>query len=172
MISATVNGVTKYLGNITAQGPYKGLDEGSKLNESVQEDDIQADIITEKTIDYLGDGEKNPDTDVQSKYPDNIVRDLYRLNLGIKTRTDKTGLDLLLVIDVSSSMKNIEDARDEDGNQIRRSEALRQALNKFVPSFLNNNSRNRISIVAFETDSIILQNWTNNPEEILEKIST
>lgn len=194
MISATVNGVTKYLGNITAQGPYKGLDEGNnkitkfeiyeykvfrpaicnifnKLNESVQEDDIQADIITEKTIDYLGDGEKNPDTDVQSKYPDNIVRDLYRLNLGIKTRTDKTGLDLLLVIDVSSSMKNIEDARDEDGNQIRRSEALRQALNKFVPSFLNNNSRNRISIVAFETDSIILQNWTNNPEEILEKIN-
>lgn len=194
-ISATVNGVTKYLGGITESGPYEGLDKNdSKIvqfeifeyrgfkpaectvlnvkNKEFQEEEIQADIITEKTIDYLGDGINNPFTDVDDTEENaDVLMDLYRINLNLEIQTDMTGLDLLMVIDVSSSMKGKEDARDENGNYIKRSEALRQALNQFVPSFLQNNKRNRLSIVAFERDSVILQEWTNNSDEIMEIIN-
>ena len=192
---ATVDGVTKYLGNVTLQGPYEGLDEGDEgiqefqiysykifepaschiLNEKnveMAETEISADVVTSKTIDYLGDGEDNPDTDLDNgKVAEQILKDLYRLTLAVNMKTDATGLDLLLVIDVSSSMKGNQDAKDAEGNAIYRAEALRQALNQFVPSFLPEGTRNNLSIVAFESDSIILQEWTKDSDAILEKVN-
>lgn len=193
-ICATVNGVKKYLG-VMVDGPYEGLDEGdiritkftvytykmiepvtchilNEKNISEKESDISAEVITSKTIDYLGDGKSNPYTDVHVKEAfKEDLKDLYRLNLDIKMQTDRTGLDLLLVMDVSSSMKGNKDAKDAKGNLITRSEALRQALNQFVPSFLSEEGKNNLSIVAFEEDAMILQEWTKNPQEVLEKVN-
>lgn len=192
--SATVNGVTKYLGNVTAKGPYEGLNKNAKgitgftvytyqnfspvtcniyneKNTTTKEHETNVDVITRKTIDYLGDGKDNPDTDADNgKLSQNILNDLYRLKLDVKMQTDVTGLDLLLVIDVSSSMKNYQDARDENGNLIFRAEALRQALNEFVPEFLKEGTKNRLAVVAFESESMLLQDWTDNPDDLLQQI--
>lgn len=194
IISATVDGKTLYLGNITSTGPYKALEKNdkkitkfeaysykiyqpsicnifNKMNETVEEKEIQTEVITKKTIDYLGDGKDNPETKVDNEYSEKILRDLYRLNLEVNMRTDATGLDLLMVIDVSSSMKGVQDAVDANGNKIKRSEALRQALNSFIPAFLNENERNRLSVVAFEEQAMILQEWTSDSSDILEIIN-
>lgn len=194
IISAAVDGKTLYLGNVTAEGPYKALEENdikitkfdvysyqyykpaickiiNTKNEPVEEKEIQTDVTTNKIIDYLGDKKENPETIVDNQYPENILRDLYRLKLEATMQTDATGLDLLMVIDVSSSMKGAEDAKDENGNNIKRSEALRQALNVFIPVFLSENERNRLAVVAFEEQSIILQDWTSEDNQILEIIN-
>lgn len=194
LISATVNGVTKYLGNITEKGPYEGVDKEDvsavrfqmfsyKIFEPVVckvfnqknkeiEQEIKADVVTSKTIDYLGDGVINSDVKAETnKLSEKILKDLYRLNLGMNMQTDQTGMDLLMVIDVSSSMKENKDAKDEKGNLITRSEALRQALNQFIPSFLQEHTKNNLSMVAFENEAMILQDWTKNAAEILEKIN-
>ena len=191
MISATVNGVTKYLGNIVSGDLFAGLDKGDSgieefriytykilkpgkyiitntKNESLEEKQIEADVITGKQIDYLGDGQDNPDTNADNSAESN---DLYRLNLDLEMKTDATGLDLLLVIDVSSSMKANKDCKDANGKNILRSEALRQALNQFIPQILPDNTKNRISIVAFENETMILQDWTQDADEVLEKVN-
>lgn len=198
MISATVNGVTKYLGNIVTDSTFTGLDEGDSgieefriytyrifkpgkiiitntKNENLEEKKIEADVITGKQIDYLGDGQNNPDTDADDDTGrmdfEKVRKDLYRLNLELEMKTDATGLDLLLVIDVSSSMKANNDCKDADGNKILRSEALRQALNQFIPKILPENTKNRVSIVAFENETMILQDWTQDADEVLEKVN-
>ena len=192
---ATVNGVKKYLGNVSGNGPYEGVDKGDKAankfqvytfriydpgiykitntrNDVPKDKDMTAGVLTEKTIDYLGDLKNNPDTDVDDgSIQKKILNDLYRLNLNVKIRTDVTGLDLLLVMDVSSSMKEMNDSKDSNGNAIYRAEALRQALNEFIPGFLPKDTKNRMAVVAFEDESMILNEWTRNPAEILEKVN-
>lgn len=195
IFSATVDGVTRYFGIINGKGPYEAVekeDDGvtkfqvfefkvfspvvceiyNEKNETTEEHEINVDVITEKTIDYLGDGNDNPDTDADNeKLTDKILRDLYRLDLSVQMKTDVTGLDLLMVIDVSSSMEDIKDAKDDEGNNIKRSEALRQALNKFIPEFLPEGTKNRVALVAFESETIILQNWTDSADEVLDKVN-
>jgi len=191
IISATVNGVTKYLGNIVSGDLFAGLDEGDSgieefriytykilepgkyiitntKNESLEEKQIEADVITGKQIDYLGDEQDNPDTDADDSADSS---NLYRLNLDLEMKTDATGLDLLMVIDVSSSMKANNDCKDANGKNILRSEALRQALNQFIPKILPDNTKNRVSIVAFENETMILQDWTQDADEVLEKVN-
>lgn len=195
LISATVNGVPKYLGNLSGDGPYEAVDKDSSniakfriytkqytepenyviLNEkntSAAVENPEADVVLNKTIDYLGDGGNNPDTTVDDgNTSEKILQDLYRLNLDMKVQTNVSGLDLLMVIDVSSSMRDNTDARDDSGNAITRAAALQKALNKFVPKFLSEKSKNRIAIVAFERESMILQEWTRSSSEVLEKIN-
>ena len=195
LLCATVNGVTKYIGNVSGNGPYAGVDKNDSnitnfsilkyqvfnpgeyvitniKNATVDEQEINVDVITEKTIDYLGDKQDNEFTDVDDgKLSDKVLGDLYRLNLNVKMQTDVTGLDLLMVIDVSSSMKDNKDSLDENGNYIFRSEALRQALNQFVPEFIPENTKNRLAVVAFENQSMILQDWTQDAREVLDKVN-
>lgn len=120
-------------------------------------------LLHSKTIDYLNDGTKNPDTDVQAQ------ADLYRLYLDaiINQEYKSKPIDLLFVVDKSYSMDYFGDmtyninGTTYAGN--KRWKAVSVALNGrvnasdtgdavqqgFIEKFLSNNSQNTCSIVTF-----------------------
>ena len=97
-----------------------------------------------KTIDYLGDGVTNPDTNLSGT-------DFYRLYLDMTGKTEP--VDLLLVVDGSWSMGVNSDIDNE-----RRDVALGEFLNGtssdegFISYFLGLNAENKISVVQFAGD--------------------
>ncbi len=117
-------------------------------------------VALNKTIDDLGDGVVNPDTDLRGT-------DYYRIYLeAISTYTNTVtdnsrGVDLVLVLDQSWSMAGNSDAivgRDADGNPITvsRQEALNRVVNGYgtedglIKMFLESNPSNRIAVVGFD----------------------
>lgn len=123
-----------------------------------------------KTIDYLGDKAANPDTDADTSSEEKILQDLYRLNLDFTPRTDATGLDLVVVLDVSSSMRD-NSIKYSDNTSMTRADALVKAMESFIPDFLSDsNNRNRLSVVVFENEAMVLQDWTQDPAEALAKV--
>ncbi len=129
-----------------------------------------------KTIDYLNDGDINPDTSLSGE-------DYYRLYLDMTGKQEP--IDLLIVVDGSGSMNKT----DMEGS-MRRDDAITKFLNGsttstnsngFIQYFLGLNSDNKVSVIQFygntneygrgrgmistsypgaSTDSRILQDWT------------
>ncbi|GEM_PF-5404578 len=86
----------------------------------------ELEFARKKQIDYLGD---NPGNTLGDK--------MYRLYLDISGSANQ-GIDLLLVLDVSSSM-------DRNGGASQ----INTFLKTYVSNFLNSNSNNRIAIISF-----------------------
>ena len=135
-----------------------------------------------KTIDYLNDGETNPDTSLSGE-------DFYRLYLDMTGKQEP--IDLLIVVDASGSM-NKTDMSVGSQTGLKRSTAITLFLNGstsqktdngFLSYFLSLNSKNKVSVVNFygdttyngrnntqisrnypgyTADSSILQEWTSS----------
>lgn len=131
----------------------------------------------QKTIDYLGDKVKNPDTNIQEiKSPEEIA-DSYRIYLDVssETQAEKNGIDLVVVVDRSGSMRQ-EDMKFGNRFNQPRYKVVDYFLNGsngyngFINNFLNQNPKNNISVIDFggipypygRDDASILQDWTNN----------
>ena len=125
-----------------------------------------------KMIDYLGDNDsvanENPDTSLDDNGTEGL-NDYYRLYLDLKG--DSNAMDLLLILDESSSMRN----KLADNTTVRK-DALEEFLNGsgnetgFVKNFLDANSDNRLAVVAFGTTARQVRNWSKSSEEIKLKI--
>lgn len=189
LLSATAGGVTRYLQfPASASGTEShGVESGSATkvnlycldqtieysqhtltntkNYTPESHEFSVNASLGKRIDYLGDGADNPDTDADSS-PDKTTQDLYRLYLDYTPENDATGLDLLLVLDVSSSMRDSYITLS-DGTQVRRLDGLMSALNSFIPDFLTDNPRNRMCIVLFNYYSMVLVDWSSDPDAAL-----
>lgn len=120
--------------------------------------DINPDLIINKRIDYLSDGVQNKDTKIQrdEKYKD-ILDDIYRLYLDVEGKRGKKEIptDLIFVLDGSSSMIFNKDLNGLDGRSISRRDAMVDMLNNtdLIPSFLNQNEKNRVAFVKFSGDT-------------------
>lgn len=123
--------------------------------------------MLKKTIDYLGDNNanetNNPDTLLDNDDTQDLT-DLYRLYLELQGQS--RGIDLVLVLDESDSMNNI-DMTNNAGEAISRKEALLTYLNGedgsgtgFIYDFLSINAANRISIAGFSEIGKIELEWT------------
>ena len=148
-----------------------------------------------KTIDYLGDGDKNPDTDVMDTdlAKSNTGQDLYRLNLDVTSEASK-GANYLFVVDVSNSMqtpsgevpymidvtdqvksgarKNY-DLRKDGRYYIHRLTALKNALkNENIANKIMANGENRIALIPFATrvDEDNVLNWSSSADAFNNKI--
>ena len=81
-----------------------------------------------KRIDAFRDGDKNPDTDLDDKASD--LTDLYRLYLDAGPETSLTAVDVLFIVDRSTSMESNEDATDLKGKTgVSRQLAMNSLLN-------------------------------------------
>lgn len=128
----------------------------------------------QKTIDYLGDGVKNPDTNIQKNKTSEEIADNYRIYLDVssETQAEKNGIDLVVVVDRSGSMKGSDMTIGNMRNQPRYKaiDYFLNGSNGFISKFLNQNPKNNISVVDFGgipsgngiNDASLLQNWTNN----------
>lgn len=128
----------------------------------------------QKTIDYLGDGVKNPDTNIQKNKTSEEIADNYRIYLDVssETQAEKNGIDLVVVVDRSGSMKRSDMTIGNMRNQPRYKaiDYFLNGSNGFISKFLNQNPKNNISVVDFGgiprgngiNDASLLQNWTNN----------
>lgn len=113
-----------------------------------------------KTVDYLGDGVANPDTNA------NGLND-YRLSLDLLTQqaTQDNKADIIFVLDVSGSMSE----RLPSG-QTRMSllkSTMRDAVNN-----LTTNPNNRISIIKFASESAVLITGSTDKEKLLKEIDS
>ncbi len=128
----------------------------------------------QKTIDYLGDAVKNPDTNIQKNKTSEEIADNYRIYLDVssETQAEKNGIDLVVVVDRSGSMKRSDMTIGNMRNQPRYKaiDYFLNGSNGFISKFLNQNPKNNISVVDFGgipsgngiNDASLLQNWTNN----------
>ncbi|WP_165056574.1 MULTISPECIES: SpaA isopeptide-forming pilin-related protein [unclassified Adlercreutzia] len=109
-----------------------------------------------KTIDALRDdtGADNPDTDLDNKTPTEQKKDLYRLYLDATLKTETQGIDLVIVVDESSSMSG-----NDMGDRKRRDVAVEEILNDtgadkgIINGFLSMNEMNRVAVVGFFGDA-------------------
>lgn len=112
------------------------------INEGGPVDPLKPDLEHFKTIDYLGDKGKNPDTKVEGD-------DLYRLYLDMTG--DHEPIDLLIVVDRSGSMKEA-----DMGNGVRRDEAVKTVLNGsitedgLISTFMSINPENQYAVISFQ----------------------
>lgn len=130
-----------------------------------------------KMVDALDGETDNPDTELDNMQTD--LTDLYRLYVDIGPITETQPIDLLLIVDRSTSMKSNSDATVGDSTQkIRRDLAVTQILNGsqskmtdsgFISQYLKMNKDNRLAVVAFggvygssayANDSTVLMNWS------------
>lgn len=111
-----------------------------------------------KLIDYLGDGEVNPDTSVAGV-------DDYRLYLTASAYQQSEPIDLVLVLDKSGSMEyNIQTG---SGDEIQKITALNNILkgsNGFISQVLSANSENNICLINFSSATNVnsYYNWNKD----------
>ena len=108
-----------------------------------------------KTIDWLGDGDGNPDTDMDDNDPTVNNIDDYRLYLDF-SGSFSTPYDLLIVVDKSGSMRNtingVEIPSGNPNNLVSREDLVEEALNGpdgLIQTFLGMNEDNRVAVVTF-----------------------
>ncbi len=137
-----------------------------------------ADMPYSKQIDYLGDGDSNPDTTLEDD-EDGDYTDLYRIYLNVGPVAETQPIDLLIVVDQSTSMRSNSDATVSGSTQtMRRDYAVTQVLNGsrtgmtdtgFITNFLKMNYQNRLAVVGFDgvqrstsytNETRVLLDWT------------
>lgn len=137
-----------------------------------------ADMPYSKQIDYLGDGDSNPDTTLEDD-EDGDYTDLYRLYLNVGPVAETQPIDLLVVVDQSTSMRTNSDATVSGSTTtMRRDYAVTQVLNGsrtgmtdtgFITNFLKMNYQNRLAVVGFDgvqrstsyaNETRVLMDWT------------
>jgi pilin isopeptide linkage protein len=113
-----------------------------------------------KTVDYLGDGVANPDTDA------NGLND-YRLSLDLLTQqaTQDNKADIIFVLDVSGSMNEMLPSGQTRMSLLKST--MRDAINN-----LTSNPNNRISIIQFASESEILITGSTDREKLLKHINS
>lgn len=105
-------------------------------------------MTTSKQIDYLGDGQPNPDT------PNHYGANDYRLYLTGNTK-DNTAYatykpkNIIFAIDISKSMNYTFDGNENGGSERFRS--LKSAANKLMDGLSKSDTRNRFSVVYFSS---------------------
>lgn len=111
-----------------------------------------------KTIDYLGDGVPNPDTNVDGTND-------YRLYLDVTTQSaaEDNKADIIFVLDVSGSM-----SYDLESGQTKISVLKSTMINAI--NNLTQNSYNRISIIKFATNSQILISSSTDKNQLISCI--
>lgn len=152
---------------------------------SPDEPHAELDDLMAKQIDYLGDGEENPDTTVTGD-------DLYRLYLTFDgDGIQKAGRDLLLIVDGTWSMTDKNQFPNGDwpctvldevvngtitsgkvnliGADPSPADSVPRKTDGLVYSFLNTNPDNRVGVVCFATyntaaqsnGTVLRQYWTD-----------
>lgn len=108
--------------------------------------DETGDIPHTKRIDYLGDGDNNPDTDENGKTS-------YRLYLdvtGVPDVEEIEPVDVLLVLDTSASMRfNVYDNKEQSNLNEQRFHYVKEAAKNVVDTLKTANEDNRIGIISF-----------------------
>lgn len=119
-----------------------------------------------KKIDYLGDGSAygvvNEDTLACGKND-------YRLYMDLKNEdtSDDKGKDIIFLLDVSGSMNDTINITNSSGKTEKSQ--LYKEMNKVVMSStdsLLSNNKNRIAVIKFGTNAELLQDFTNNTEQV------
>ncbi|WP_313073779.1 Spy0128 family protein [Lacrimispora sp.] len=112
-----------------------------------------------KVIDYLGDGIKNPDTEVQG------VND-YRLYLDLTTSREEEARksDIIFLLDVSNSM-------EESMGGASRFQVMKNTVYNAV-SILAENPNNRFSIITFGTNSQMIVSGSTDRNGLLQTINS
>lgn len=106
----------------------------------------ESEVPHSKKIDYLGDGEKNPDTNENG---DSSYR-LYLDVTGIPDVEEIEPVDVLLVLDTSASMRfNVEDDNDQEDLEKQRFHYVKEAAKNVVNTLKSANENNRIGIISF-----------------------
>lgn len=93
-------------------------------------------VLHTKSIEYLGVNESQ--------------RDDYRLSITSGPISGENPVDLLFVIDTSSSMKKTLNDRETDDDSKRRITILKNNLKKVIPQFINCNTKNRVAFITFD----------------------
>lgn len=127
----------------------------------LKESEKPEDVPHSKTIDYLGDGVKNKDTEL-------IGEEFYRLYLDVtgipSVKPDPA--DIVLVLDYSSSMKG---SYEGYGTRFK---GVKAAAKIAIDTLLPENTENRVGVVWFDewvnTDDIIP--FTDNRGALIENI--
>ena len=108
--------------------------------------DETGDIPHSKRIDYLGDGDNNPDTDETGKTS-------YRLYLDVTGVPDVEKIepvDVLLVLDTSASMRfNVNNNDEQQDLDKQRFHYVKEAAKNVVDTLKTANEANRIGIISF-----------------------
>lgn len=160
----------------------------NKLKPGSDEDPNKISLDHSKKIDYLGDGEANEDTSVQTSTESSAdLDDLYRLYLDV-TGTSEPPVDLLIVLDRSGSMSK-EDLVNSAGATQTRVQGINDFLNGegskqgFIEQFIAANPENTLSVVDFggdgyvsnttqsggyvyTKDASLVADWTNSDADI------
>jgi hypothetical protein len=114
-----------------------------------------------KTIDAMRDGVDNPDTTVDDDSTTDLT-DLYRLYLNVGPTQLNQGVDLLLVVDNSSSMLDETQYGNSEDNTMERDMAIYKILNgsdysegtltddSLLSEFLSLNANNRVGVITFQ----------------------
>ena len=177
--------LTAYVKTVTTSGTLGFVINATK--KTVNPDSEASAFEHNKTIDYLGDGETNNDTDRSGK-------DDYRLYLDMTGKQEP--IDLIIVVDGSGSMGKTDMTINNSGGQ-RRDDAITYFLNGtksssnyaqnkkngFLDYFLGLNSKNNVAVVRFygensgdinkssfvsnfetnlDTDCNVLLDWTHS----------
>ena len=106
-------------------------------------------MTTSKQIDYLGDGQPNPDT------PNNYGANDYRLYLTGNTK-DNTAYatykpkNIIVAVDISLSMMYTFDGNKNGGGE--RFTSLKNAAQKLMGGLKKSDDRNKFSVVYFSSD--------------------
>lgn len=116
------------------------------------EPDTTVNVPHTKTIDYLGDGENNPDTSLRGdKY--------YRLYLDVTGIPDQQpkDADVIFVLDVSRSMSFAMNSDDDDVAEVqnRRITKLKSAASAAVNALMTGNNNVSVGIIPFHS-------WVNS----------
>ncbi|WP_165248003.1 DUF7604 domain-containing protein [Adlercreutzia sp. ZJ141] len=111
-----------------------------------------------KTIDAFRDNNDassdNPDTNLDNDTTEEQKKDLYRLYLDATLTTEEQGIDLVIVVDESSSMSDT-----DMGDRKRRDDAVEEILNDtgsdkgLINGFLGMSEKNRVAVVGFFGDA-------------------
>ncbi len=111
-----------------------------------------------KKIDYLGDGDPNPDTTVDGKND-------YRLYLDATTQQaeEDNKADIIFVLDVSGSMKY------NMGPGQSRISVLKSTMTNAINN-LTQNPNNRISIIKFATNSEVLVSNSTDKDQLINSV--
>ncbi len=115
-----------------------------------------------KWIDSFRDGEDNPDTDLDDKADSEALKDLYRLYLNIGPEISYNDIDVLFVIDRSSSMYTASYGANDATDILGQHPVLRRtALNSMLNGI---DTKGEYNVSALKPNGLIANIMAINPD--------